>query len=310
MGVDWVRMKLRPGVDPAEVTRLSEACSHRDVRGWIPGELTDADEGPSRTEPSPEDRRAANELCEMLKGLLELPPAFYGDFELRSLDGDTPPDDPAIRLAEVTRVYGLTYNPTFPPEWRRAAYATIIPDELADRLHRWSEYIAAVRQGGYRGYLYELFLALNRRESNLRDAMAELRSALAESFERTNAWTQKETFLKVRERLLADPMLATADAHPPDRAELPEFDSTRRCEPLDSSTFEAHESLAAVHRQAADLVRSWNRCVPQSRKLSVPRLLYRDFDAFLAWSDDRWLDAFFAWCRHLTEQREGLLLWG
>lgn len=309
MGVDWVRMKLRPGVDPAEVARLSEACNRRDVRGWTEG-LTDADDGPPWTEPSPEDRRAVNELWQTLKGLLELPPAFYGDFELQPLDGDTAPDDPAIRLAEITRVYVLTHNPVFPPEWRRGAYATFVPDELANRLRRWSEYIGAVRRGEYRGYLSELFLALNRRESSHRDAMEELRSALAESFERTNAWTQKEKFLKVREQILADPMLSMADAHPPDRVKLPEFDPARRDEPLDPSTFEAHELLAAAHQRAANLVRAWNRCVPQSRKLSVPRLPYRDFDAFVAWSDDRWLDAFFAWCRHLTERREGLLLWG
>jgi hypothetical protein len=310
MGVDWVRMKLRPGVDAAEVTRLSEACNRRNVKGWIPGELTDADEGASWTEPGPENRRAANEFWERLKGLVELPPAFYGDFELQHLDGDTAPDDPAIRLAEITRVYVVTHNPVFPPEWRRAAYATILPAELADRLHHWSEYIGAVRRGEYRGYLYELFLALSRRELSHRDAMEELRSALAESFERTNAWTQKEKFLKVREQLLADPMLSTTDAHPLDRVKLPGFDPARRDEPLDPSTFDAHESLAAAHRQAADLVRSWNRCVPHSRQLPVPRLLYRDFDAFLAVSDDGWLDAFFAWCRHLTEQGEGLLLWG
>lgn len=60
--------------------------------------------------------------------------------------------------SDYVRVYGITSNALFPPEWRIEAYRSFLSADLRKQLDQWQSYVDAVQQGGYQAYLFELYL--------------------------------------------------------------------------------------------------------------------------------------------------------
>ncbi|WP_327586751.1 hypothetical protein OHA25_06900 [Nonomuraea sp. NBC_00507] len=168
MGTDWVPALVRDGTDPAELQQV--ARTHATLSHAL------------RTQGRNDDAlRMWREVDERLRGLLVL-------------DTDADGGWPSHRVAVIGD------NPLFPPEWRRAAWSTLLPDRLAAWSARWRHWYDAVMDGQFRHYLHRLRTWEASRE--LAHFQTELIAAARATEGRTNAWTRKPVFLEARQRRL------------------------------------------------------------------------------------------------------------
>ncbi|MFF5261869.1 hypothetical protein ACFY4C_23270 [Actinomadura viridis] len=171
MGVDWIRMRPRPGVSRARLAALADAQAAAFAASghWYEGEFDHL-----LTEPGP--------------GSTEL----TGQVEMDRGPGN------------VRRVMLVTLNPALPAEWRLAAYRSHLPDELPGLLDGWRSHLDRVRDGAHRPYLRAWYrYATSRR---LAQEWSELRARALAARDRTNAWATRPELVEVRERILAVPV--------------------------------------------------------------------------------------------------------
>ncbi|MFC0041260.1 hypothetical protein [Actinomadura rayongensis] len=254
MGVDWVRMRPLPGVPRAVLDDLVEAqADWYAASGALPDDLRHLPVPPKpRADPAELRRHVAR-------------------------DGTS-----------SFRVAAFALNPVFPAEWRRAAFRTHLPGDLARRLRGWTRHRAEVRAGRHRPYLRAWHAHVTVR--NLVDEWTPLRERAFEARDRTSAWAVRPELAEIRERILALPV---PQPPPPPRWDDPPAAGLPL--PFEVAPFAA-------------LAREWNRRVPRGQKAYVTPPV--GFASFLAAAvDDAWLDACLAWLDDAVRDGCGVLLW-
>jgi hypothetical protein len=193
------------------------------------------------------------------------------------------------------RVAVIGDNPLFPPEWRQAAWSTLLPDRLPAWSARWRRWYDAVMAGQFRHYVHRLRTWEASRE--LARAQTALIGAARATEGRTNAWTRKATFLRARQLVFALPAPPVVPAPGPP-VDNPGDD---RATPDQAAHMEAVTEHFALLEQAT---RTFSRTVPGPFKRN-PR-----------WSPvvtepvpDTWLEEFFAWLDPVVRSGRGLYLW-
>ncbi len=280
MGIDWLRMRPRQGIARADVMALIEiqaASFQALLQFWevSPRAFFDA-------EASAQAERLYRDQYRASSRALEQALEFGEDTQAFSVGW---------------RVYPITRNPLFPPEWRLRAYRTYLPDELPEQLAQWKRYIGALEQGKYRGYLFALYLY----EASLE--LYEQWAALAESAnaarQKTTAWATKPAFLAACEQIerLEPPTL-----HPAPLWSTWQDASASYPPEYEGRYHQYQQQLEAIGRAR----QNWNAHVRGNWKLG--RLRPVSFEQFLARANDSWLTDFFAWADHCCAEQMGLFL--
>jgi hypothetical protein len=183
-----------------------------------------------------------------------------------------------------------------PPQWRCQAFRSVLPDELPDQITAWHDWFAAVRSGGMRRYLAQLYLhevtmALYGAWHGLQEGASLIRGL-------TNSWTKREHLQQLLPEIdgLSRPIIAPTPIVIPTGNGDQSIDDTL---------------LAAITRAEADaeatlrLVRRWNRNVKAGQtghwELST-------FQHLLEEIHDPWIDQFFEWVTRWSAQGYGLFL--
>ncbi|MGW4965361.1 hypothetical protein ACWEPL_49750 [Nonomuraea sp. NPDC004186] len=155
------------------------------------------------------------------------------------------------------RVAVIGHNPLFPPEWRQAAWSTLLPEELRVWSARWRHWYDSVMAGQYRHYLHRLRTWEESQE--LAQAQAELVAAAGAAESRTNAWTGRPDFRRARDLVsaLPPPPLIPAPGPPP----------RNHAEDREGSGQVACEETVAGHRAVLErAAREFSRTVPSRFK--------------------------------------------
>ncbi|MEZ7126042.1 hypothetical protein ACBR40_11955 [Nonomuraea sp. AD125B] len=266
MGTDWAPAALRDLAreDLGELarahTRLAHALGHTH-RAAAPEEEIDHDTALARW----------RDLDERLRSLL------------------------IVDLGNPHRVAVIGVNPLFPPEWRDAAWATLLPDELAEWSARWRHWYAETTAGGFRHYHDRLRTWETSRL--LAETQADLLAAAQATEGRTNAWTRKPAFIEARRRVLAlpPPPVVPASGPPP------------RAAGDDRATPGQQEHQEAVTAHGALLGRAaleFSRTVPSAFKRRLPPLPVTEERR-----RDPWVEEFFDWLDPVVRAGRGLYLW-
>lgn len=280
VSVDWVRMRVRDGVDLAEVADLVEVQASlawrvhfhmappREQGWWV-------EIGNPTAAPSEDERTRYGAAWDGLAARLDV----AGD------DGDVP---------ATWRFNALGTHRLFPPEWQADALRTWLPGELPVR--QWRDYLDAVRAGRYRRYLLDRYL-----HDMSRHVLAEWRmltTAAAETAGRTNTWATKPDLVAARTRLagLPEPLVT---------AEVPVLSDTRDIDPDQEAAYQA------LHRddvQRVRLARELDAALPSRRRQRryepIP-----SFDDYLTDVDDDWCAGLLDWLAAAGDRGEGVLLW-
>ncbi|MEW2359504.1 hypothetical protein [Spirillospora sp. NPDC029432] len=299
MGVDWVRMRPRPGTDPAELAHAvrAEAAEFAASGHWIAEEF---DHLPAARHADPHAGERAGERRPRVAALV---------------DADTRP-------GAVHRIVSLALTPLLPAEWRFAAHRTHLPHELPARAAAWRAHIDQVRTGAHRPYLRAWHAYGTARR--LADDWETLRALALAARERGNAWARRPELVDVRERILAHPVPPVPPqpawngppepgAGLPDRpaAPVPSQPGTDGPPPPDTGlppdTDLSPDGLLAGGAAAAGLAREWNRRVPAGQKVRVHAP--RPFDVHLADAlQDPGLADTLDWATRAADAGFGLLL--
>ncbi|GAA1524030.1 hypothetical protein GCM10009678_01550 [Actinomadura kijaniata] len=167
MGVDWVWMRPRPGVDRAalEAAVAAQAAWYRERGAVDPEEFGHL--------PAPVAPQGAPELDDLVEACGQ----------------------------DAYRVQVLVLNQAFPPEWRSADHRSHLPDELAVRVRRWRRHREEVAAGGHREFLRAWHDHRTARETAR--AWGRLRELAEAAGERTNHWARRPELVELRERILA-----------------------------------------------------------------------------------------------------------
>ncbi|MFC7591379.1 hypothetical protein ACFQYP_52555 [Nonomuraea antimicrobica] len=200
-----------------------------------------------------------------------------------------------VDLDNPHRVFVVGINPIFPPEWRDAAWATLLPDELAEWSVRWRHWYAETTAGGFRHYHDRLRTWDTSRL--LAETQADLLTTARATEHRTNAWTRKPAFIEAREHVFALP--------PP--PVVPDLDPPPRAAGDDRATPGQQERREAVTRHGALLgqaAREFSRTVPSAFKRSLPPLPVLEER-----QRDTWVEEFFDWLDPVVRAGHGLYLW-
>ncbi|SEU33579.1 hypothetical protein SAMN05421811_111204 [Nonomuraea wenchangensis] len=181
-----------------------------------------------------------------------------------------------VDLDNPHRVFVIGINPIFPPEWRNAAWATLLPDELAEWSVRWRHWHAETTAGGFRHYHDRLRTWETSRL--LAEAQADLLATARATEDRTNAWTRKPAFIEARRHVLAlpPPPVVPAPGPPP------------RAAGDDRATPGQQERQEAVTRHRVPLDQAaleFSRTVPSAFKRSLPSLPILEVEEFFDWLD-------------------------
>ncbi|MFB4320554.1 hypothetical protein [Actinomadura sp. 21ATH] len=282
MGVDWVRMRPRPGTDPAELARAvrAEAAEFAASGHWFAEEFDHL----------PAARHPASLRATWGTGEGEVPPRVSALVEADARPGAT------------HRLISLALTPLLPAEWRFAAHRTHLPDDLPALAAAWRTHIDQVRAGAHRTHLRAWHAySTARRLAAEWDALRAL--ALA-ARERGNAWARRPELIDIRERILAHPVppvppAPTWNAPPGSPAPGPSGAIPPGTDDPPIGTTEAAE--------AAGLAREWNRRVPAAQKVHVPAP--RPFGAHLAAAlQDPGLADTLDWVTRSADEGFGLLL--
>ncbi|MBE9041459.1 hypothetical protein IQ235_11770 [Oscillatoriales cyanobacterium LEGE 11467] len=285
MGVDWVKFKIKSGVDLQELKLWVDRQSQNFPGGMYIEEINDL----PIPEEDKEKRKRYHEACDRLIELIEFP------------DSDESWDN---LNRPIMRVYPITYNRILPLEWRKAAYTTIVPLDLPQYLTRWKNYIEEVKLGKYRNYLHQLFLFedyYNPGSLSWKTALEDFCMWLEYSYEIDNAWTKKEKFLKTREEVVAREI--------PDLPEIdiPVFEPDSASKPIQPEVREKYDRYMEAITIAQENIRQWNRCVASKCKVRNPGVY--NFEYYLqAGLESEWLHEFFDWCDRLIKEGYGLYL--
>jgi hypothetical protein len=268
MGVDWYPFKPNAGTSTESLALLARVQA-RSFGKWFFDEQT-------RRESAVENyRRSSRELAEKIDfGMSDEDPQYVDSFRV-SVIGETD---------------------VLPPQWRFAAYRTILPGDLAAQVKEWERWITAVRQGQHRGYLAELYL--HQSSCDLAATVDELQRTNRELQQRKNRWTTRPHFVQVREDVakLARPMIWGCPLEVPAAGRG------------DRASSEQERIVAEIERQISvvvDIARRWNR---NAKNVVVGYYDLPSLDQFLERANDTWLDEFFAWAWIWQERGYGLYL--
>ncbi|WP_141583764.1 hypothetical protein [Actinomadura sp. WMMA1423] len=201
MGVDWVRMRPRPGISATSLDAAirAQAAAFLASGHWFADEFGHL---PHPTAPE------------------------HGAQIIRMVEVAPPPGN-------SHRVNALVLTPLLPAEWRFAMYRSFHPGELGRHVRRWRTHIEEVRDGDHQAYLNAWYAyAVSQR---IAEPWAVLRRRAADAGTRTNAWAVRPALVDVRERILA---LAEPAVRPPPRWSAPARASRPpAARPIDPSPF-------------------------------------------------------------------------
>lgn len=276
MGIDWVRMRVRDGVAPAELKDLA------DVQAKLARSVL------CHAEPSADDRRRYGAAWDGLTARLHV-----AGFD--SWDGDTD----WTEFPPSWRFNALGTHPLFPQEWQATALRTWLPAELPDHVRTWRDYLSAVRAGRYRHYLFAKYL-----HDQSTELLAEWRlmaGFAAETATRTSAWAAKPGLVAVRTRLtsLREPAVTSpAPAWPTDDADGD----------VDPDQDPAYRALREADARRIQLARELDAALPgrwqRRRYQPIPT-----FAEYLAEADDDWCTGLLDWLTRVSAHGQGVLLW-
>ncbi len=283
MGIDWYPYKPKPGADRQRIAVLAKIQG--DTFQAMP-EMWNTDPLPPYScEQHDRDLQDHRELYEAYRSASE---------ELSSLI-DFGMSEEYPEYVDSFRV-GPMASWVFPPQWRTAAYRTILADELPGQLRVWESWINAVRQGRLRRYLLELYLYEMTME--LFWAWGELRESAEYVAALTNAWTRRPHCVAVREEIaqLPRPTVIGAPVH------VPEDDQEQKPTGEQLATLKIVEEQAKTYRRIA---RQWCR---NTRNVQCGYYSLHDFAGYLEFANDPLVDEFFAWARKWESRKYGLYL--
>lgn len=275
VGVDWVRMRIRDGVDLAEVAELVEVQARlawrvhfhmappREQGWWVAiGNPTAA--------PTEDEQTRYGAAWDGLAA------------RLHAVESDD--DVPA-----TWRFNALGTHRLFPPEWQADALRTWLPGESP--AHRWRDYLDAVRAGRYRRYLLDRYL-----HDMSRHVLAEWRDLVATADE-TAGRPAKPELVAARTRLsgLPEPRVTTTVPVLSDAGDI------------DAEQEAAYLTLHRDDAQRVRLARELNAALPARRRRRHAPIL--SFDDYLADADDDWCTGLLTWMADARERGEVLLLW-
>lgn len=284
MGIDWERMRVKPGTDRALLERLIEqqAVAAQTLWGWNSHADTDSVRSGLLEEIHAENYGAASRG---LRELLELP---EWDDEQQCAK-DIPDLDPCWR------VYPITYYPIFPPLWRVRAHRTFLPEELGPQLAQWKSWAEGVARGEHDDYLRELHLYET--SDWLRYHWSVLRENAVASLNRPTTWAKKPALVEVRELILRLPEPHVHDVRIDPAREPPERDR------FDADYRVAFEQVTRL----LELNRAWNdHALLDWRVKYGPECYSLTLDAFRAHASDPWLQEFFQWAERCESLGFGL----
>jgi hypothetical protein len=274
MGVDWVPMRPREGAEPSTLRALiaAQARSGRAAGRW-PRLLDDPPDESSDERDDPSDVDADERLLGLLR-----------------VEGDDGGTVPSFRVGVIGN------NPSLPPEWRDAAWTTLLPDEAGRAVRRWRWWYEQISAGHLTEYRRRL--AAWNAARDLDEVRAELIAVASRTLDRTNAWARADRLERARQRVLALP----AAPRPP--AVGPPPSSPAEDRPIEGQT----EDLAAL---AAHLARTrtataeFNSAVPNDFKVRYPHCRLGPVGP----AHDGWLEQFFGWVEPVIRTGRGLYLW-
>jgi hypothetical protein len=286
MGVDWIRMRVRPGIDPFGIRDLIEKQSQgfRAFSGWY-GKGTF--EGNILREKAPFDVDAYAAAENKLRDCLEI----VGWDAERECPTDGSP------LQRSMRVYSIAQNPILPPLWRTRAYRTFLVDELKVHLDKWQFWVREVAEGKHEAYVAELMLY----EAcvTARGHWSELRRLALESTKEGAKWAHQQELTQVRERIIWLPEI-----------ELPVKKVDPSAPLMDAGERERlWQSLGDRIKEMIQLTREWDRHVRGNRKLKYYDDCYElTLEEFRKNATAPWLGEFFRWANGCVQEGFGLYL--
>ena len=294
MGVDWIKFKLKSDVNLQQVRMWVERQSQNFAFSFgyldrIEGANDDLFSLPPEEEAI--KRNMYREACDRLEELIDFP------------NSDEAWDGESLERP-LMRVYPITQNCIFPLEWRNAAYTTILPLDLPRYIAKWKNYLEDVKRGKYRNYLYQLFLFedyYSPGSLSWKTALEDFDYWLEESYNRDNAWTKKEKFLKTREEVVARKIPNVPEI------ETPVFDPSSADRPLELEIQAKYDRYIEVISIANENIQKWNRCLTSKWRIRLPEF-YNFEDYLQAGLESDWLHEFFEWCDRLIEEEYGLYL--
>jgi hypothetical protein len=283
MGIDWARMRPKPGVDDKELSRLI-ALQAEGIQGtpsfWTSdGVDTDV----------PGLCRQYGESSEALAALLDFPKR-------------EPPDDGPNDFADLTtcwRVYAITHNGIFPPRWRLEAHRTMLAEDLRHQIVKWKQWLTEVKDGYHQEYLLDLYL--HDTTILLPVLFQDLKNAARESLTKTGKWASRPDLVEVRNRILAFQVPAIYPAPLLRQAGAPQpF--------IDLAKHEPYQEITGKVKEVIALTRSWDANVRDNRKCRYYEDYYLTFDQFLEQANGHWLHDFLKWAETCCDKRMGLFL--
>ncbi len=283
MGVDWSRMRPKPGVDHDELRRLArrQAESFQGMPYYWATDMLTPDSYLKQTRQQFE--RPYRESSEALRGLLEFP----GYDEERARCCDHP------GLAPCWRVYPITHNTIFPPQWRLAAYRTLLPDELGPGVEAWVRWLSAVSEGEHRTYLSRLHA--HETTKRLYVLWRDLREDAVALRPEDTARRRRPVLTAMRGRVLGRPA--------PEIAPAPMGPT-----PADVGGPPDDRWLMGQVTELLSVIREWAEAADDEAWRGGYEADFPDFDGFLAQARDPWRLDFLRWAEACRSLGMGLFL--
>jgi hypothetical protein len=283
VGIDWYRMRPRPGAARERLAALvaEQALALLQLPSFWSADLLPGTPLPEE-DPAVLDayQRSSRELAELLE-MPDYPPT------------DIPDLDPRFR------VYPIAGCEVFPPQSRLGAYRSFLPDELLAQLGRWRGWLDRVRQGTAEGYLCRLYAY----ETSLtwwQHATA-LRHALDGAVKRPDAPSDAAKFREACERVRACPEMLPLPA-----PALPPYG------PADEPASAEDLALQAqCWKEAGELValsEAWDAAVEEPWQVRVDRAYYASPEQFRNEANGPWLGEFLNWAQRCCDAGCGLFL--
>jgi hypothetical protein len=290
MGVDWHRMKPKPGTDLTKLRELAraEAVAYQSMNGWYPVHETD-----------PVARDIQLELHRVACGAATEAIRERTDWAGWDRERECATDYPD--LVPTWRVLVLSQNPIFPPLVRCQAFRTILPDELPDQLAAWRQWTEGVLHGDHDAYLRELHCYVT--ADWARYHWSCLHRTAVNSLSAIGGWASKPELVAVRDEILRlpEPAILRIPVMPTSLPRgLPDIDFA-----------DAYPAALATARSLVELTKRWDACVRDNKKLKYYEECYRfSLDDFRAHASEQWVQEFFAWAGQCVELGFGLCLDG
>jgi len=269
MGVDWVPARVRDGVDENVLEELLREQARIFTTAYVGEDLLTVRPDASLDEDEARKRmiRASERLQEVLEVFWDWNPPW--------------------------RVYVITANWRFPPEWRDAAWSGLSPAAAREALTRWRHWYEGCLSGRYEHYLRRLRTwELARHVAGLQK---ELLGKAVASLDTDNRKTRRPEFRQLRHQVFelpAPPRIPLPGPVPADGEDLPSPEQD-----------EHWEMLVAHMRRLKKIYHPFSRAGgygmmwPEWVKEEEPERA------------DPWLEEFFQWLQPLVEEGYALYLW-